>query len=264
MKKSPLLKDICALTFIVFISLTSQSTTAQTAKPAAKAVTAAKPASTVAANTTPAKAKPAVSQKTSAQSSLSSVSPVISATESTLETPTVTPVAPTATKRKTSAAFEGGTNVVSLGIGLLDNLDFGYGSGGSTLKPITISYERGLTAEVGPGTIGVGGLISYAHRKWDDDLKVTFMYFAAKGTYHYDLLQNDQIDTYGGLTLGYARTNVKWDEDTMLGDYDASEGEVKIGFLVGARYFFTEQFGGFIELETGPMSHLSLGLSTRF
>ncbi len=90
------------------------------------------------------------------------------------------------------------------------------------------------------------------------------MYIAAKGAYHYNLAQNDKLDTYAGVTLGYARAKFSYGEDSFYDDYDESEGEVKVGALVGARYFFTESVGAHLELETGPMAHITLGLNYKF
>ncbi|RNI30973.1 outer membrane protein [Rufibacter latericius] len=180
--------------------------------------------------------------------------------ETAVAEPVAAPEVSTAKAQRSVSGFTGGSNVISFGIGLVNNLD--YPKGGSTLMPLTVSYERGLNVAAGPGTIGVGGVFSYSHYKWGEgDYKWTVMYFAAKGAYHIDLAKNEKLDTYAGLTLGYARTKVNWD-DYYYGD--ASEGEVKVGVLAGARYFFTDNVGANLELETGPMSHITIGLSYKF
>ncbi|KAA3439113.1 outer membrane protein [Rufibacter hautae] len=228
----------------------AKTATAATAKPKTYSASATTRKSTAAASTKKAPAKTVASA--------APVKPVETAAAAPAPTPEV--VSPAETKRQASAAFGGGSNVISFGIGLVHNLD--YPKGGSRLMPLTFSYERGLNVAAGPGTIGVGGVFSYSHYKWGEgDYKWTVMYFGAKGAYHIDLAKNEKLDTYAGLNLGYARTKVNYDS-YYYGS--ASEGEVKVGVLAGARYFFTENVGAHLELETGPMSHITLGLSYKF
>ncbi len=230
----------------------------------------AKPATTVSASPKKYTAASTAKKTTAAPSSTAKKAPVKAATPAAPETKpaetvtteaVLTPETNTAeVQKQTYAAFTGGTNVIGFGLGLVNNLD--YPNGGSTLMPLTVSYERGLNVAAGPGTIGVGGVFSYSHYKWGEgDYKWTVMYIAAKGAYHVDLAKNEKLDTYAGLTLGYARTKVNWDS-YYAGD--ASEGEVKLGVLAGARYFFTPNVGAHLELESGPMSHITIGLNYKF
>ncbi|WP_205503053.1 hypothetical protein [Rufibacter psychrotolerans] len=289
MKKSTLIKGMSMLSVAAMVGLSSMTVSAQTKAKTPVATTQSKPKTTSSPTASATKAKPATAStaqakpkapvrattqgkpKTAASTQKKATAqPVIAAAPVQAAAPVTEPaVAPAreakAAKRQTAAAFEGGTNVIGFGFGLVDNLEYsGRRNGAKVLKPLTFSYERGLNVAAGPGTIGVGGVFSYSHIKWEEDYKYSVMYFAAKGTYHYNFTQNDKLDTYGGLTLGYARVKVDWGEDSSFGSYDASEGEVKVGVLAGARYFFTESVGAHVELESGPMSHITIGLNYKF
>ncbi|WP_062542247.1 RAD23 family protein [Rufibacter tibetensis] len=276
MKKSTLLKGMRMLSLTTMIGLTSLAASAQTkakTSTASSAVqTKAKTTSSVPAQfkakastaaTTPAKPKTtaAPAQKKPTAPAIAAVTPSKPVAEVTSE-PVTTAESSVEAKKQVTAAFAGGTNVVGIGFGLVEKIDY-YGRGAKVLKPLTFSYERGLNVAAGPGVIGVGGTFSYAHVKWDEDYKISMMYIAAKGAYHYNFTQNEKLDTYAGLTLGYARSKADWD-DSFMSDYEASEGEVKVGILAGARYYFTNSAGAHVELETGPISNITIGLNYRF
>jgi hypothetical protein len=111
-----------------------------------------------------------------------------------------------------SGAFGKGNAAINLGIGLIN---FGSYSALSSSADLTrtpliiLSGEYGIIDNVGPGVISVGGLVGYRSAsytwrylsesyKW----KWTDVYAGVRGIYHYDLLHNSKVDTYGGISLG--------------------------------------------------------------
>ncbi|WP_192821460.1 outer membrane beta-barrel protein [Rufibacter sp. LB8] len=183
---------------------------------------------------------------------------------------------PYAVKRKPKASFEGGTNELKIGYGVVTENKKPDGMFG----PFTASFDRGLGAEVGPGVIGVGASLSYASVSDDesfaDDVEFTsrIIVISPRLTYHLDLLQNEQVDLYAGLAYNYATVSASFDysgddEDIEeqvdeLNEEMESDSEGEIGFLVGASYYFTEKIGAFAEFQTKNLSQLAIGLSIKF
>ena len=211
--------------------------TKPTAKPAVK--TAAKPAAKPAAAVPAAVAKPAPA-------------PVVRTT-------------------KTKAAlaegpFGVGTSVVNLGVGFGSRYSYGLGflGGSSSVTPaFSLSYEKGIVA-VGPGYIGVGGIVGYQGASYDfgggDKWHYADVLVAARGAFHYPV--SPQLDAYGGLTLGvrYLRSSYNDGAGSSSSSGDAYLGS---GIYLGARYFFTPAIGAFAELGY-DQSFLKVGLAAKF
>jgi len=156
--------------------------------------------------------------------------------------------------------YSKGQQDLHLGVGL----GTFYGSGYRTvLPPLNVSYEKGITEN-----IGVGAYAGYASSRYNygfSDYHWTYNYliFGARGVYHYDLFKNPKLDTYGGIMLGFTIANAKFHSDNPLykeSDYTspASGGLTWSGF-VGARYQFKEKLGAYAELGYG-VSVLNLGI----
>jgi hypothetical protein len=142
-----------------------------------------------------------------------------------------------------------------------------YGSGyKSVLPPINVSYEKGITEN-----IGVGGYLGYASSRYnyngfgDYNYHWTYNYIilGVRGAYHYDLFKNPKLDTYGGIMLGYNIARAKFhsnDPYVNESNYTASSGGgiTYSGFL-GARYQFKPKLGAYAELGYG-VAILNLGL----
>jgi hypothetical protein len=142
----------------------------------------------------------------------------------------------------------------------------------STVPPLTLAYDYGYNEN-----ISLGGLVSYTASKyeWNDSYlgneygyKWTWSYFviAARGSYHYDLFHSSNVDTYGGLILGY---DIASSSSEYTGDWGgyyggepsaASSGGLIFGGYVGARYFFTPKFAAQAELGFG-LAVLNIGVA---
>jgi hypothetical protein len=163
-------------------------------------------------------------------------------------------------------AFEAGTNVVSVGLGLGSSIaDYTYG----TQTPgISASYERGIW-EAGPGVISLGGLIGYKGYRYavfDNNNsyvdKWNYTILGVRGAYHYTGLSVPNLDLYGGVMLSYDNLSYS---TTYNGPNAPSFGtsSVELSLFVGGRYYFAGNLGGFAELGYG-VAILNLGLSYKF
>lgn len=150
-----------------------------------------------------------------------------------------------------SQSFEKGNQGINLGIGLGNGY---YGSGYGFGYGINGSYEYAIVeVPMGSkltGVVGVGGLagVSFLSYNWlgGGSWHYTNWIIAARGTYHF--IFNDKFDPYAGIFIGYQGSIVKWKGDYAAPDYNYNTGNVRGGVFVGARYFFTDNFGVYAEL----------------
>ena len=156
---------------------------------------------------------------------------------------------------------------INAGIGL--GPTGGYDMG---LPPISASVDFKLPIEL---PITVGGIFTFAQWKYSYSLPVpatTFPYnitykdyefvwnnigIGARGMYHFGLLKN--LDTYMGLTLGYVIQTFDGE------DIPGYEGQsfFLYGFNIGARYFFTEAIGAYLEVGYSGLQFASIGLAVK-
>jgi hypothetical protein len=162
--------------------------------------------------------------------------------------------------------FKKGDLVMNAGIGLGANYGSYWGTGyTSTLPPIFVTGDYCIREDLGPGNLGVGGLLAYSAYKWEYDAnagyKYTTFFIGVRGTYHFtDLVP--KMDLYGVVTIGGKILN-----DKAYGDYtgtytvNGSSGLFEIA--AGARYYFSDSFGVMGELGYG-VAWLKLGVSLKF
>lgn len=150
------------------------------------------------------------------------------------------------------AQHSAGDKNLNVGIGLGST----FATGSSTIPPIGASFEVGIKDE-----ISVGGYLGYSaseNKAGGFTAKYSYTIIGARGSYHYDFLGNEKIDTYGGLMLGYNVASAKWDGPGQV----ASAGGITYSFFVGGRYAFKDNLGAFAELGYG-ISYLQLGLNLK-
>jgi len=183
------------------------------------------------------------------------------------------PTPPPAPARKAAASssgepFEVGTNVVNLGIGLGSRYNYGtsfFGGSSSVSPAISLSYERGIIP-LGPGVLGVGGIVAYQGASYDlgggDKWKYTDIVVMVRGAFHYPV--NEKFDAYGGLGIGVRHAGVSFEGNSIYGSLGtASANDLTSGLFVGGRYFFTESIGAFAELGY-DQTYLKIGLAAKF
>ena len=154
------------------------------------------------------------------------------------------------------AQYQKGDKLLNAGIGLSSY----YGGG----LPIGASFEVGITDE-----ISVGAQIdfytwgyNFGGYKW----RYTFVPVAVRGSYHVNELlnlNNEKLDLYGGLALGYYISSFK-DNSGYSGLYNNAYGnQVLFGVHLGGRYYFKPNLGAFAEVGYG-VSALKLGVTFKF
>ncbi len=163
-----------------------------------------------------------------------------------------------------------GANVLNLGIGFGNTITYGVGVSSSPV--ISGSFEHGVS-KLGPGTLGIGGIISYQATSYNiSDVvgtwkeKWTTTYIALRGTWHPDILVADKYDVYGALDLGY--TNYGYSVSGTGGYYERGGSSglnngLGFGLVVGGRYYLSKHIALFGELGY-DICALKIGASVKF
>lgn len=167
-------------------------------------------------------------------------------------------------------SFYKNLQVVNMGLGIGGHYTY-YSSFSSSSPAIGVSYEKGIINDWGPGTVGIGAYIgTKSHRYQGEtsdgrlDYKWTNTIIGARGTYHYNPFDIRELDLYGGLGLSYHLTTIK-----DRSDYNSprslrnSPDYIDLSLFLGGRYYFNEDWAGFLELGYG-ISSITIGASYQF
>lgn len=168
-----------------------------------------------------------------------------------------------------SPIFEKGDKVLNLGIGFGSGLYTG-GGYASHSPAISASLEVGVVDNVidEKGSIGVGGYLGYASAKYEVrdagyiyGWRYSDLVLAARGSFHYPLVE--KLDTYAGLALGFDIVSSKETGNWPSGAYNsATASGVYLSGYLGARYYFSDNIAGLIELGSG-IAYLNLGVAIK-
>lgn len=153
------------------------------------------------------------------------------------------------------AQHSAGDMNLNVGIGLGNTLV----AGTQSVPPIGASFEYGIKDE-----ISIGGFLGYTASdipSFGGDWKYSYTIIGVRGSYHYDFLGNEKLDTYGGAMLGYYLLNVDYGNTGFT--TGGAAGAVAYTLYVGGRYAFTDNIGAFAELGYG-IAFLQLGANLKF
>ncbi|WP_345169713.1 outer membrane beta-barrel protein [Nibribacter koreensis] len=177
---------------------------------------------------------------------------------------------PFSAKRSAKAAVSAGTGELKIGYVIAMKGSKPDGMFG----PVSASFDKGLNVELGPGVISAGLGLSFASYGDDEDdfeTSSTMIVISPRATYHLDLLQNENLDLYGGLAFNYGIFSYSFeytgndpDLKKFYGDVDESDTDSELAILAGATYYFTEKFGGFLEVSSSDWNRASLGVAIKF
>ena len=157
--------------------------------------------------------------------------------------------------------FNVGTNVINAGIGFGGSYDV-YNSA-SQSPGFSFTYERGMWDIPGPGVISLGAYLGFKAYKYDYSgysSKWSYTTIGVRGAYHFNGLEVDNLDLYGGIMFNYNFLSYSTTNYDIYGNYDSTFGVTP---FAGARWFFTDNFGVFGELSYG-VAYFSAGVSFKF
>lgn len=160
-------------------------------------------------------------------------------------------------------AFNKGDNTIGIFAGA--GIDYGYYSGVNAAPAVGVLYDHGIIDNVGPGTIGIGGVVAVKTARYaytNNDARWTNVFVAVRATYHLTILKNknNKFDPYGGVMAGIRSYGFK---DENFPNRDDNYIRPVSGLFVGAKYNFTPAFGAFAEVGY-DISFLKVGLNFNF
>jgi len=153
--------------------------------------------------------------------------------------------------------FNKGTNVINAGVGLGGSYNI-YAS--PTQSPvISASFERGIWEVPGPGVVSLGAYLGFKTYKYSNNDKWSYTIIGFRGAYHYNGLEVDNLDVYGGVMASY---NLLSYDDNVYGGFGSYGSRPSATAYVGGRWYFAENFGVFVEAGYG-VAYLTAGISFR-
>lgn len=168
---------------------------------------------------------------------------------------------------------------VLLNVGLGVGSPYYYGGSSMTFPPLSASVEYMMSIPNDPlnGKLGIGGLIGVAGSRYYRDryfygpnggyYEQRFTYYLMGVRVNYHFINQDKIDFYLGLMLGYRwwTYNFYTDIPNLPRGYvePRRSAWLALGAHIGFRYFFTPKFALFSELGYN-ISWLTLGTTFKF
>ncbi len=148
-----------------------------------------------------------------------------------------------------------GDKNLNIGVGLGSNIT----TGSIVVPPFGASLEFGVTDEI---SIGAGFRYTASHQDigvgtW----KYSYMVLGLRGSYHFDIFGDDNIDTYVGVLAGYNVASAKFDGSTSLPK--PSAGGIAYSLFLGGRVALVNNIGVFAEIGYG-ISNVNAGINLKF
>ncbi|MBK8706323.1 MAG: hypothetical protein IPN33_24000 [Saprospiraceae bacterium] len=156
-------------------------------------------------------------------------------------------------------AYEKGSKVLNIGIGVGGWYDFGFISPG-----VSASFEVGVWPTGKFGVIGIGAYTGFrvAVDKNDFFGDITYGNFvlAPRGTYHFTIIPVEKLDVYAAIQLITAFESINYDDDFFE---DSNSVNIYPGVVAGVRYYFSDRFGVFGEVGYN-LNYLTGGIALSF
>lgn len=181
--------------------------------------------------------------------------------------------------------YDENTHIINLGAGFGSAGYYKAGRGGAYVyrntPAFSFSYEQPLKNKLGPGYLGVGAYLGYqsSYYRYNEvyyngnyyyyQHKWNHMLLAARGAYHWDVLNAKNAEVYAGLIVGVRIQTYTYETnnpDPVYADlYRLNDGLIypSYSLFAGARWYFVPNVGLFAELGYG-ISYLTGGLSFKF
>ncbi len=173
--------------------------------------------------------------------------------------------------------FNETSHLVSVGIGLGRNYYISL-SGTSWKSPnFSLTYEFPWPKRIGPGYLGVGGYLGYQTEHDRSYYGSSYYYqhdwnyytIAGRGTYHWDVLNSEKAEVYGGSLIGLRFQTYHYVTNNMGSGADVYRYNEKdipypvFSLFAGARWYFTKNIAVYGEV-SHRVSYIAGGLTYKF
>jgi len=143
------------------------------------------------------------------------------------------------------------------------NAGIGFGSyeGNLTVPPLSLIVDYPLPLGGLPFT--VGGMFGFTMSRYEygnNSNTWTGIAIAGRFGYHPNFGVKN-LDVYANLSLGYYIFTVEY--KTRYNSWKADASAFYLGINLGARYFFNEKFGAFLEVGYSNLSYATVGVSVK-
>jgi hypothetical protein len=169
----------------------------------------------------------------------------------------------------TSDAFDKGSNIINLGLGLGGYYTYN-GPNYSSTPNFVLSYDNGTFGNVGPGTISLGALLSFKGISYDYtnynsgyyyNQSWTYYILGLRSAYHLTIPSCPKFDPYAGIMLGYYDIGYKVSSNDPEFNVPGNpyyfyyvnnySNYLALSFYLGARYYVSNKVGLWLELGYG-------------
>lgn len=181
--------------------------------------------------------------------------------------------------------FDESTHLINLGVGFGNtyyvSMGFNNGYASTSMPAISISYEQPWSKRLGPGFLGVGGILGYQSSSYRNNNyyynNKTYYYehsyrnsiIAARAVYHWDGLNFEKGEVYGGAIAGVRIRTYTYSTDNPDPDannYKKDDGRKVVsanGVFAGARWYPIQSIALFAEAGYG-ISFITTGVTFKF
>lgn len=183
--------------------------------------------------------------------------------------------------------FDANTHILNIGIGFGGGNYYsaysGFGYSYRVSPAFSLTYEQAYPKKLGPGYLGLGAYLgfqtsssTYDYFYDNNGYKGNYYYknswkdfmIAARGAYHWDVLNSKNAELYAGLLVGLRIQTYNYETnnpDPFGRNYRVNNGSVypTYSIFVGGRWYFVKNVGLFAEVGYG-ISYLTGGLSFKF